>query len=58
MVILCGLGSFYILILMAAASKMRPQIRMWTGEIAGRIAKVIRDPVVGGEFFSLTFFKD
>ncbi|KAF8184853.1 hypothetical protein BJ912DRAFT_927667 [Pholiota molesta] len=46
---LAGAGSFYILILMAGAGKMRPQIRMWEGDTAGRIAKLIRNPIVSGD---------
>lgn len=40
---LCGAGSFYMLILMAC-SRIRPEIRLLDGPMAGRIAKLFRCP--------------
>lgn len=42
-------GSFYLLILMAAA-EIRPKIRLWGGDTCTRVSKLIRFPVNSGMF--------
>jgi len=41
--VLCGAGSFYMLILMAC-SRIRPEIRKLNGPMCGRVVKLIRCP--------------
>ena len=41
--VLCGAGSFYMLILMAC-SRIRPEVRNLNGPMCGRVAKLIRCP--------------
>lgn len=44
-----NIGSFYLLVLMAAA-EIRPKMRLWTGDICPRLCRLIRHPVLNGVF--------